>query len=106
MLPKSVIHATRKLSDNFDGSPSEKKRNFSIEFKLNCNNEAKINVHRGVLIERVHYYAILAEEGRTIQEVVLIEKGALTKEYGKKIQNSGSIVVYAALLEEIQGHSD
>ena len=69
-------------------------------------NEAKNIFHKGVLIERVHYYAILAEEGRTIQEVVLIEKGALTKEYGKKIQNSGSIVVYAALLEEIQGHSD
>ena len=35
--------------------------------------------HRGVLIKREHYYAILAEEVRTIREGVLIEKGALTE---------------------------
>ena len=26
----------RKISDNFDGSPSAKKRSFSIEFKIRC----------------------------------------------------------------------
>ena len=35
--------------------------------------------HRGVLIERAHYYAILSEEGRTIREGILIEEGALTE---------------------------
>ena len=30
-------------------------------------NEAKIIFHWGALIERAHYYAILAEEGRTIR---------------------------------------
>ena len=69
--------ATRKLSDNFDGSPSAKKRDFFIEFKLNCINKAKIIFHMGVLFEREHYYAILAEEGRTIRLGVVIEKGAL-----------------------------
>ena len=43
-----------------------KKCDFSIEFKLNCINKAK-KIHRGVLIDRVYYYAILAEEWRTIQ---------------------------------------
>ena len=66
-LSKNVTSATRKLSDNFDGSPSAKKRDFSIEFKLNRINEGKIIFHRGVLIERAYYYAILAEEGRTIR---------------------------------------
>ena len=65
--------ATRQLSDNLDCSPSAKKRDFSIKFKLNCINEANLIFHRGVLIERAHYYAILAEEGRTIREDVLIE---------------------------------
>ena len=37
------------------------------EFKLKCINEAKIVFHSGVLIERAHYYAILAEEWRTIR---------------------------------------
>ena len=59
--------ATRKLSDNFDGSPSAKKRDFSIEFKLNCINMTNLIFHRGVLIERAHYYTILAEKGRTIR---------------------------------------
>ena len=52
---------------------------FSIEFKLNCINEAKKNFRWGVLIERAHYCAILAEEERTIGQGVLIEKGALTE---------------------------
>ena len=38
-----------------------------------------INVNGGVLIERVHYFTILVEGVRTIQEGVLIEKGALTE---------------------------
>ena len=57
----SQLHCTvtRKLSDNFNGVPSAKKCDFFIEFKLN---DAKIIVHRSVLIERAHYYAIHAEE--------------------------------------------
>ena len=66
--------------------PSAMKRDFSIEFKLNCIYEAKIIFHRGVLIKRAHYCAFLAEEGRTIRLGLLIEKGALTEgvRYDKK----------------------
>ena len=55
-LPQESFHIT-------DGSSSAKKRDFSIEFKLNCINKAKFIFHRGVLIEMAHYYAILAEKG-------------------------------------------
>ena len=37
----------------------QRSANFSIEFELNCMNEAK----KGVLIDRMHYYALLSEEG-------------------------------------------
>ena len=47
----------------------------SAVFSLNLN-------FRGALIERAHYYAILVEEGRTIREGLIIEEGALTREYG------------------------
>ena len=33
-----------------------------------------------VLIQRTHYYALIAEEAHTIRWSVLIEEGALTKE--------------------------
>ena len=36
--------------------------------------------HMSVLVERANYYTILAEEGRTIREVVLIEGEALAEE--------------------------
>ena len=49
---------------NFYGSPSAKKRDFSNEFKLKV---AKNIFHSVVLIERAYYYAILAEEVRTIR---------------------------------------
>ena len=39
----------------------------------------KCMFHRGVLIERAHYYAIFAEGGRTNRGGVLTEKGALTE---------------------------
>ena len=54
---------------------SAKKSNFSIEFKLNCINEAKQSSKNevanlffmgGVLLERAHYSAILAERERTV----------------------------------------
>ena len=50
-----------------------KERNFYIELKFNCINEAKNEVSRkyisqkGVLIEREHYYAILTEAGVLIE---------------------------------------
>ena len=69
-LPKESFQIT-------DGSPSAKKRDFSIEFKLNCIKKAKNIFRSGVLIKRAHYHAILAEEGRTIRLGVVIEKGAL-----------------------------
>ena len=68
----------KKNSENFDGSLSVQNRNFPVEFKLICINQAKNFIHWGVLIERAHYYAILAVEGRTFREGVLIEEGALT----------------------------
>ena len=55
-----------------NGSSFAKKHIFSIEFKLNCIRRQnlpenrvsrKCIFHRGVLIERAHYYAILAEGG-------------------------------------------
>ena len=69
-----------------NGSSFVKKRNFFIEFRLNCIANLSENgvwrkciFHRSVLIERAHYYTILREEARTIREGVLIEESALTK---------------------------
>ena len=45
----------KELSVKFDGPPSAKKRNFSIEFKPSCINEAQNIFHRDVLTERAHY---------------------------------------------------
>ena len=38
-----------------------------------------LNVHRGVQMERAHYYTILVDGVRTIREGVLIEDRALTE---------------------------
>ena len=53
---------------------SRKNRNVSIEFKLNCINEEK-KLHRGVLIYRAYYYAIMEEDGNTSTN----REGALTE---------------------------
>ena len=76
---------TFKYSDDYS---SAKKRNSSIELKLNCIKKAKfvlkwsfkkVYFSKGVLIERAHYQAILAEGGRTNRWDVLTEEGALTE---------------------------
>ena len=43
------------------------------------NRHKKVYFNRGVIIEGVDYYAILAEGERTIREGVLIEEDALTE---------------------------
>ena len=52
-------------------------KNLHSNVSLPTQNYSKVS--RGVLIERAHYYTILVEGVRTIQEGVLIEEGALTE---------------------------
>ena len=54
----------------------------------NCHK--KVYFHRGVIIERVHYYVILAEGERTIREGVLIEEDALTEGVLRYVSNNAN----------------